>query len=730
MAEKSLSQPSPTTRLRRVFPGDRRVWIIAAIILLLTLTGVAIALLAPREDLLGSNSIGSSAVTAIVPANTQLCVPQLRIPAGTAQVRFDVDTRTAPRPELKLAIYEQDGRVIRGSLGGSRTGGLHFDNIRIPATSARPSSVLANVCLTPKSLVYVWGTPLPQANIPPPTIAGKPLSSRVAVWFLGPPGAHHSIASQIGEMFRRASLFRAGFVGEWTYWVLFLAVFPLLAYGSIRLLATADTPIRRRVPLPVLVGAIAFGVMASWALITPAFQSPDESEHFAYAQYFAETGQAVQTVQTSRPPYSLAEGFALEAVMHTSVIERREARPPWLPIYQREYQETTKREQLPRTNGGGFHPAISAHTPAYYALLAPGYYLTRGDSVFSQLLAMRLTSAIMGALIAVLAMLIVAELLPGSAALAVSAGLLVAFEPMFAFISGAVNNDNGVNLACALLIYLSVRALRRGLSPWLAVGAGATLVAAPLLKGTGYELYPAVLLALGFALWRRHDRRAWLSLGLLAATFAVLQFGWTELAPVFHRTTFTTPGGGAPGTTLGAFQDPKTYLSWLMRVLLPFTPPFIHRDWTIVHWPFFNIYIERGFASFGWYAIEFPKWVYMVIVVALGAAIAMGLRTLWREHALLRRRWPEITFLVLVPVLVFCAVEAAFQPGLGILPINGTPEQGRYLFPAITAIVALFIGACFGLGRRRAVPIATVAVACLIGLTLASQLLTLSSFYT
>lgn len=629
-----------------------------------------------------------------------------------------------------MAIYEQGTHVIRGELPGSRTGGLHFDDIRIPTTPAHPTSTLANVCITPKTLIYVWGTPLPQANIPAPTIAGKPITSRVAVWFLGPPDASRSIASEIGEMFRRAALFRPGFVGEWTYWVLFLVVFPLLAYCSIRLLATAGTPIRRRVPLPVLVGIIAFGVMASWALITPAFQSPDESEHFAYAQYFAETGQAVQTVETARPPYSLAEGFALEAVMHTSVIERREARPPWLPIYQREYQEATKKTQLPRTNGGGFEPAISAHTPAYYALLAPGYYLTRGDSVFSQLLAMRLSSAIMGALTAVLAMLIVAELLPGSAALAVAAGLLVAFEPMFSFISGAVNNDNGVNLACALLIYLAVRALRRGLSPWLALSMGATLVAAPLLKGTGYELYPAVLLALAFAIWRRHDRRAWISLGLLAASFAALQFGWTELAPVFHRTTFTTPGGGAPGTTLGAFEDPKTYVSWLIRVLLPFSPPFIHRDWTIVHWPFFNIYIERGFASFGWYAIEFPKWVYLTIVVALGAAIALGLRTLWRDRGLLRRRGAEITFLVLVPILVIGAVEAAFQPALSILPINGTPEQGRYLFPAITAIVALFIGACFGLGRRRAVPIATAAVACLIGLTLASQLLTLSAFYT
>ncbi len=439
MAEEQPAVPRRTAGanvLARLFPGNRHVWGIAAGVIALMLLGIAVALFQPREDLLGSNSVGASAVSAIVPANTQLCVPHLRIPAGTGQVSFNLDTRTAPLPELKLAIYEQSGRVIRSRLPGSPVGGKRFYKIPIPLTAAHPSSALADVCITPKALVYAWGTPLPQDNIAPPTLAGKTLTDRVSVWFLGPRGAHRSIVSQIGEMFRRASLFRAGFVGEWTYWVLFLVVFPLLAYGAIRLLANAGGNRRRRVPLPVLVGIIAFGVMTSWALITPAFQSPDESEHFAYAQYFAETGRAVQTSQTSRPPYSTAEGVALEAVMHTSVIERPEAKPPWLPVYQSEYEELTRREHYSLTNGGGFHPAISSNTPAYYALLAPGYYITRGGSVFSQLFAMRLTSALMGVLTAALATLIVMELLPGSLALAAAAGLLLAFEPMFAFISG------------------------------------------------------------------------------------------------------------------------------------------------------------------------------------------------------------------------------------------------------------------------------------------------------
>ena len=52
------------------------------------------------------------------------------------------------------------------------------------------------------------------------------------------------------------------------------------------------------------------------------------------------------------------------------------------------------------------------------------------------------------------AFLLVRELAPGRPWLAVVAALLVAYEPMYGFISGAVNNDVGVNAGAAALLYL------------------------------------------------------------------------------------------------------------------------------------------------------------------------------------------------------------------------------------------------------------------------------------
>src|SRR3954454_9997813 len=124
----------------------------------------------------------------------------------------------------------------------------------------------------------------------------------------------------------------------------------------------------------------------------------------------------------------------------------------------------------------------------------------------TQLLGMRLTSAVYGAINAALAFLLVLELLRCPGARRVPAGRLVGFEPMFAFVSGAVNNDNGVNMMAALVIYLMVRGLRRGLSPGVGAGLGAALSIAPLMKGTVYELYPAVAIGL-VALLVKHRRR-------------------------------------------------------------------------------------------------------------------------------------------------------------------------------------------------------------------------------
>ena len=96
---------------------------------------------------------------------------------------------------------------------------------------------------------------------------------------------------------------------------------------------------------------------------------------------------------------------------------------------------------------------------------------------------------------------------------------------MYGFISGSVNNDVGVNAGAAALELLLIRMLRRGMTvPW-GLLTGALLILLPIVKGTGYSLYPVAAVAFLAALWRHHrraDAAGWAALALGAVAGRVL----------------------------------------------------------------------------------------------------------------------------------------------------------------------------------------------------------------
>jgi hypothetical protein len=142
--------------------------------------------------------------------------------------------------------------------------------------------------------------------------------------------------------------------------------------------------------------------------------------------------------------------------------------------------------------------------------------------------------------------------------------------------------------------------------------------------------------------------------------------------------------------------------------------------------PAFHAYVKRGWGAFGFISIQFPKWVYAVIALTMLALLALAVLA-WRRHrtAASRRGW-ELAVLVLVILGVFLGTEVTyFAPGDPTLP-----EHGRYLFPAAGALAALAVLATFGLGRRRAVAIASGLLTAMLALFWAAQFLTMSALYT
>ena len=466
----------------------------------------------------------------------------------------------------------------------------------------------------------------------------------------------------------------------------------------------------------------------SWAVITPVFQAPDEVDHFAYVQSLVERGEGPSPNPGSPlPRWSSAETLALEDMNFFTDHQVGGTKLPWLRSQQSAYEAEVARTRPTAANGGGYTTS-AAHGPLYYLSLAPAYLVASNASVFSQLTLMRIFSALIGSLVVLFTYLLVRELAPARPWLAVLAALLVAFEPMYGFVSGIVNNDVGVNACAAALELLLIRILRRGITIPLGLVTGLVLLALPMIKGTGLSLYPVAGLAFAVALWRHHTRRD-------LRGWAALASGALVMGEVSSHvlTSFQPPGSAAgasgvssnTGAVTGALHNLSGFASYLWQVFLP-RLSFMAPHFPSNLYPAFVIFIERGWGAFGWYLIYFPEWVYWVIFVTILATFLLVAWAARREWRWVRRHWVELLVLLAMPAAVIVGFEAAYYTP-GVRPVLA--EFGRYAFPAIGPLAILAVGALHAFGRRWMLTAGVVLLVAIVALSYSAQLLTLTSSY-
>jgi hypothetical protein len=715
-----------------VFAGDRRVWRVAAIVAVPLLLLTAFYCLRPRFYFTGTESVEDAGGVVQAKAGAPVCAPVLQLPADTGAVRLQITSASAQRPAMQL-VLRADGKTVDSALPahGTAAGRPSNADFPIPQTPASPQATSASLCVTAQAPVSVGGTPLNGPDRFSPTDNGMAVPARLAIWYLPRLGQRRSYVQNASAIFHRAALFRPGVVGAWTYPVLLFVVLPALALLALRCLALAVAGRTRRLALWLFV--IAALNASCWALITPAFQGPDEVDHFAYVQSLVERGdKPVNDPKSSRSRWSSAENLAVDDTGFLTDHQVGDTRVPWLSAQEHAYDRQASRLHLSRSDGGGYTTS-AAHGPLYYLALAPAYLLTAHASVFSQLTLMRITSALLGALVVLFTYLLARELAPGRPWLAVLAALLVAFEPMYGFVSGIVNNDVGVNATAALLELLLIRLLRRGITvPW-GVLTGFVLVLLPSVKGTGLSLYPVAALVFLAALWRYHRRTDLLGwLALAVAALVVGELATHVLSPAFAAGSSAGGGGGAPSAigsnanaASGALHHLDDFLAYLWQVFLP-RLPFMEAHFASSVYPGFVIFIERGWAAFGWYDVLFPGWIYSAILAVSLLVLVIAPWAARREWRWLKAHTPESLTVILVPIAVITGFVAAYYTG-GIRPMIG--EFGRYAFPAIGPIALLVVGALHAFGRRRMLEAGVVLVVATIALSYASQLLTLTSFY-
>ncbi|MDQ4040549.1 MAG: DUF2142 domain-containing protein, partial [Actinomycetota bacterium] len=589
--------------------------------LLLTAAGV-VAVFAQREvRLAGTNSVvevSGAAVT--IPPGQASCAAQ-NVPEAATSVRVYAGTRGGPGEPVAVTVRHAGRTVDDGRVSGGY--GVHAV-LTVPLARETSRWIGAQVCVRNlgRRAVEFAGNRTP---------VGVPARGDDAIrtdWLLPGNRSWTGLAGRIAERFAAA---KPTFVGPWTLWslagllaVLWAAALALVAVRARRLSARAAC---------AACAAIAFANGTAWALVTPPLQVPDENAHYTYVQYVAERGALPRDAARTAP--GSQELNTAASVVPLTV----EGRPTW-------FSEDLRRFR--RTEGGLDRTpplrsvAAASHPPLYYVLALAPYAAGSSEGFFERLLLMRLLSCLLAALGVAFVFLFVREVLPGWPWAAPVAALVAAFQPVFGFMSGGVNNDILVVALAAMLAYLVARVMRRGLTGRLAGALALVAVAGVLTKTPFAGLLPGAGLGVLVAIWRLEPgrrRRALAVAGAGTLAFALGVGVWL----VANQAVFDRPGATTTGNLLAASTGTSIsgHFSYVWQAFLPRLPgmtefPSLHGTFAL-----WDAYVQGFVGRFGWWRFGFPMWANWLGLAVYAALALVAAGALVRGRSALRARWAE-----------------------------------------------------------------------------------------
>ncbi len=417
-------------------------------------------------------------------------------------------------------------------------------------------------------------------------------------------------------------------------------------YSSIAVPADTSPPSplsqreRGRSIIAVLIIA-AFAVLAvAYSIVNPMYESTDELHHYRYVQYLLATGQLPAQsehgarIQAHHPPLY----YVLAALASAWVTPGR----GW------DYEP----EQNPFWQYRAFE--VGADNKNFYIHLRDEDFPYRGTVLAFHIA--RWVNVALGALTVWLTYRTARRLFPGRPALGLAAMAVVAFNPQFLYMSGAVNNDVIASATGAALLYVCVDAIGRPLTDRRAAWIGLLPGLALLAKFNLLFMLPVVVwtlwLARGVGGWRRFVRA-----GSIALAMAALIAGWWF---VRNQMLYGEVTGIQKMNSIWGGRDPLRDFSLALQEL-PYS-------WSTL------------WGRLGYGQIPVPDAVYQVIFVACLVALSgliVGAARWWRSVDASRRAQFGI---VAATVVVFAG--AVF----GYMTISTAGPNGRFFFPALSAL--------------------------------------------
>lgn len=472
----------------------------------------------------------------------------------------------------------------------------------------------------------------------------------------------------------------------------------------------------------VFIVAVANG--AAWSLLTPPFQVPDETAHFAYAQSLAENGSGAGI--SGRPEFSSEQSQAMAAMGTLNIIGRPLVRPPIDDVA----ADATLREaaEVAHRSDGGGPSSASSQPPLYYGLAVLPYKAFSWATLPTRLHAMRALSVLMFALAAVLSALVAAEFLPRRAWAPLVGGMAVALSPYTAFIASGVTPDALLLTLSAATILLVARVFHHGLTIRRALALGLTLGAGALTKLAFLAFLPPALAVVAFLVVR--DRRkltdgrggayAVFGIAIAAVTISpIMPFVLTELLSQSSRPGPLEVAAGPDDAT--NFREIMVYGWELFLPRLPFMSA------QFAYSPPISTWIDGFAGRYGWLDYAAPTWVANWFRCFMAAAGLLSIAALIGARKVVYSRGIEM-----LAYIGFSAALAAIiaKTGYDYRRTTGFVfEQPRYLFGLVGLYSGFVAVACLGLGSRFSPKLAILAIGlfCLHDMT--GLILTLLRYY-
>jgi 4-amino-4-deoxy-L-arabinose transferase-like glycosyltransferase len=455
-----------------------------------------------------------------------------------------------------------------------------------------------------------------------------------------------------------------------------------------------------------------------WSFITPAFQGPDEPDHFAYVKQLAETGNL---------PSSSSERFSQEELTALSGVRYAEVRQqPQNRTIATQGEQAQLESALASTVHEVGSPAAgvaASQPPLYYALETIPYSLARNSNVLDRLQLMRLVSALLAGITALFTFLFLREALPGAPWTWTVGGLAVAVAPLLGFVSGAVNPDAMLFAISAALFYLLARAFRRGLDASGAVAIGTVTAFGLLTKLNFVGLVPGIVLGLIVLAVRAghvHGRSAY---RLLALAVGI------ALSPVVLYAAINAvsshPLLGLVSEASHVHRSALAELNYIWQLYLPRLPGSV-TDFPGL-FPARQLWFNGYVGLYGWLDTPFPGWVYDLALIPAAAIALLCGRSLYQGRFVLRSRVFELATYAIMGIGLMVLIGAA---SYSAFPTTDAEfAQVRYLLPLLPLLGAVLALAARGAGRRWGPTVGVLIVVLFMAHDVFSQLQVVARYY-